>query len=212
MARQRVDKQVYTEVVATTDGEVVSSKTVYKTQTEPEFIKLYIDCVFTVKGVRKGIKPIFLAFLEHMSYADSNTKYGGQVIYVNKAMKSAIAEKLGLKIDSINKALYELVKSEIFKRVDVGTYQVNPNIVGRGEWKDIKNIRATFDFANKEVVADIVRAEEDKIDIATDEIASQSEELKKNGFNGFTPLSQMTAEELDRLEKEMIADIMAGAL
>lgn len=158
-----MDKKVFESHVITQEGEVVSSKTVYSTQTEPDFVKLYIDCVFAVKGVRKGINPIFLAFLEHMTYANSNVKYGGQIIYVNKALKSAIADKLGLKLDSVNKALYELVKSQIFTRVDVGTYQVNPNIVGRGEWKDIKNIRATFDFGNREVVADIVKSEEESM-------------------------------------------------
>lgn len=163
MSKQKVDKAVYTEVIATTEGEVVSSKTVYKTQSEPDFIKLYIDCVFTVKGVRKGINPIFLAFLEHMSYADVNDENGGQIIYVNKAMKMSIAKKLGLGIDSINKGLSELTKHGLFKRIDVATYQVNPNIVGRGEWKDIKNIRATFDFGSKDIVAEIVKAEEENM-------------------------------------------------
>lgn len=161
MAKQKNDKQVYTEVVATQNGEVISSKTIYKTQSEPEYVKLYIDCVFTVKGVRKGLNPIFVAFLDYMSYADMDEDYGGQTIYVNKAMKMAIAKKLGLGIDSINKALWEFTKYGLFKRVEVGTYQVNPNIVGKGEWKDIKNIRATFDFASKEIVADIVKEEEE---------------------------------------------------
>lgn len=161
MSKQRIDKQVYTEAVITEEGEVISSKTVYKTQKEPDFVKLYIDCVFTVKGVKKGFNPIFVAFLEYMSYSDANSQYGGQIIYVNKAMKTAIAKKVGLSIVSVNNAITDFVKKGIFKRVDVGTYQVNPNIVGRGQWADIKNIRATFDFGNREVLADIVKAEEE---------------------------------------------------
>lgn len=161
MSNQRIDKTVYTEVVTSAEGSVISSKTVYKTQKEPDFVKLYIDCVFTVKGVKKGFNPIFVAFLEYMSYSDSSSPYGGQVIYVNKAMKAAIAKKVGLSIVSVNNAITDFVKKGIFKRVDVGTYQVNPNIVGRGQWADIKNIRATFDFGNKEVIADILRADED---------------------------------------------------
>lgn len=163
MSKQRLDKQVYNEVVMTEDGEVTSSKTVYKSITEPDFIKLYIGCVFTVKGVKKGFNPIFIAFLEYMSYADSDNDYGGQLIYVNKAMKNAIAKKTGLSVTSVNMAITDFVKKGLFKRVDVGTYQVNPNIVGRGEWKDIKNIRATFDFGTKEIVADIVRNEEESM-------------------------------------------------
>lgn len=163
MSKTRNDKKVFEEHVITQEGELVSSKTIYKAQDEPDFVKLYIDCVFTVKGVKKGFNPIFVAFLEYMSYSDSNDDFGGQLIFVNKAMKAAIAKKVGLSLVSVNNAITDFVKKGLFKRVDVGTYQVNPNVVGRGKWSDIKNIRATFDFANKEIVADIVKAEEDNM-------------------------------------------------
>ena len=163
MSKQRTDKAVYREVVMTSEGEVTSYREVYRDRDEPDFVKLYIDCVFTVKGVKKGFNPIFVAFLEYMSYSDANSQYGGQIIYVNKAMKAAIAKKVGLSIVSVNNAITDFVKKGIFKRVDIGTYQVNPNIVGRGKWSDIKNIRATFDFGTKEIVADIVKAEEDSM-------------------------------------------------
>lgn len=173
----RLDKKVFEEHVITDEGEVVSSKTVYKTQTEPEYVKLYIDCVLTVKGLRKGLNPIFLAFLPYMSYADINGQGGGQVIFVNKAMKDIIANQLNLGIDSINKALSEFTKAGLFKRLTVGTYQVNPNIVGKGEWKDIKNIRATFDFGSKDIVADIVKAEEENMTANQQRLAEEYEQL-----------------------------------
>lgn len=177
----RLDKKVFEEHVITDEGEVVSSKTVYKTQTEPEYVKLYIDCVLTVKGLRKGLNPIFLAFLPYMSYADINGQGGGQVIFVNKAMKDIIAQKLNLGIDSINKALSEFTKAGLFKRLTVGTYQVNPNIVGKGEWKDIKNIRATFDFGSRDIVADIVRAEEEDM---TENQQRLEDEYQQMSFGG----------------------------
>jgi len=177
----RLDKKVFEEHVITDEGEVVSSKTVYKTQTEPEYVKLYIDCVLTVKGLRKGLNPIFLAFLPYMSYADINGQGGGQVIFVNKAMKDIIANQLNLGIDSINKALSEFTKAGLFKRLTVGTYQVNPNIVGKGEWKDIKNIRATFDFGSKDIVADIVKAEEENM---TENQQRLEDEYQQMSFGG----------------------------
>lgn len=114
-------------------------------QTEPRcvYVKIYLDNISFVEH-RKVFNPIFIAFLEYMSYADTNNIYGGQIIYVNKAMKSAIANKTGLSIVSVNNAITEFVKKGLFKRVDVGTYQVNPNIVGRGEWKDIEFAREIF--------------------------------------------------------------------
>lgn len=183
----RLDKKVFEEHVITDEGEVVSSKTVYKTQTEPEYVKLYIDCVLTVKGLRKGLNPIFLAFLPYMSYADINGQGGGQVIFVNKAMKDIIAQKLNLGIDSINKALSEFTKAGLFKRLTVGTYQVNPNIVGKGEWKDIKNIRATFDFGSRDIVADIVRAEEEDMTENQQRLENEYQQMSFGGIeNGET--------------------------
>lgn len=181
MSKMRNDKKVFEEHVITQEGEVVSSKTVYKAQDEPDFVKLYIDCVFTVKGVKKGFNPIFVAFLEYMSYSDANDEYGGQIIYVNKAMKATIANKVGLSIVSVNNAITDFVKKGLFKRVDVGTYQVNPNIVGRGKWADIKNIRATFDFRSKEVVADIVKEVDSLTEIIQPEEAdTNNEQLAEN--------------------------------
>lgn len=182
----RLDKKVFEEHVITQEGELVEAKTVYKTQTEPEYVKLYIDCLLTIKGLRKGLNSIFLAFLPYMSYADINGQGGGQIIFVNKAMKELIAKQLNLGIDSINKALSQFTKAGIFKRLTVGTYQVNPNIVGKGEWKDIKNIRATFDFAKKEVIADIVKIEEDRIDTEVKKIANESDKIYNAALNTTT--------------------------
>ena len=115
MSRMRNDRKVFEEHIITQEGEVVSSKTVYQAKDEPGFVKLYIDCVFTIKGVKKGFNPIFVAFLEHMSYSDVNAEYGGQIIYVNKAMKAAIANKVGLSIVSVNNAITDFVKKGLFK-------------------------------------------------------------------------------------------------
>lgn len=155
--KNRLDKQIYAETTKSDQGEVTNYMTVTKLQSEPEYVKLYIDCVFQLKGLRKGLSPIFLALLPHMSYADMNEDEGGQIMYINKALKKQIAAKLGIGIESVNKALTDFVRAGIFRRVDTGTYQVNPNIVGRGDWKNVKNIRAQFDFGEREVIADIIR-------------------------------------------------------
>ena len=62
-------------------------------------------------------------------------------------------------------------------RLDVGTYQFNANFFGKGSWVDIyklRTIQAEFDFATGEVIANIVRNEEEEMNNATDEIASHS--------------------------------------
>ena len=157
-SKRKKDRQVYSEVVITEDGIVTSQKTVYKDASEPDFVKLYIDCICNFKGLRKGLSPIFIALLKYMTYADIEDEYGGQVIAVNSYIKQQIAKSLGYTgIESINKALTDFVKAGLLKRIARGTFQVNPQIVGKGNWKDIKNIRATFDFNTKEIIPDIIR-------------------------------------------------------
>lgn len=159
MLKNRVEKPIYTErVVDHETGEQIRVRTITKGNSEPEYVKLYIDCVFTVKGLRKGLSPIFLALLPHMSYANAEDDQGGQIIYLNAALKKQIAAKLNIGIDSINKALTEFVHAGICRRIDRGTYQISANIVGRGEWKDISNIRARFDFLLQDVVVDVIKA------------------------------------------------------
>jgi len=173
---RRIERDVFVERNFSTEtGEIVSSKTVSRVKDEPDYVKLYLDCLLTVKGLRKGLNPILVSLLKHMSYANSEDATGGQIIIVNKFLKETIANNLGLGIDSINKALGSFADSGIFKRIAVGTYQVNPDFVGKGEWKDIRNIKATFDFANKSVVAEIVKYEEEEM---TDNQTKLDEEFK----------------------------------
>ena len=161
MGKAKVDKVLYQEVITSEEtGEVIKHRAVYKAKDEPDFVKLYIDCVLTLKGLKKGLNPILLAFLRFMNYASINEFEGGQVIFTNKMMKQTIANELGVSIKRIEQAITEFVKSGVFRRVSVGTYQVNPNIIGKGDWKDIKNIRATFDFGNRDVIAAVVEREE----------------------------------------------------
>ena len=55
-------------------------------------------------------------------------------------------------------------------------FQFNPFLFGLGEWADIENIRATFDYGTGEVIAEIVKNEEAAMNKATAEIAEHSKE------------------------------------
>lgn len=176
--KHRKEQVVYQEHHYNSEtGEVMNSKVVCRTTDEPDYVKLYLDCLLTVKGLRKGLNPVLIALLKHMSYANSDDTTGGQIIIINKFLKETVAKTLGLGIDSINKALTDFTKSGIFKRIAPGTYQVNPDFVGKGEWKDIRNIKATFDFGNKTVVAEIVKREEQSM---TENQAKLEKDFDKN--------------------------------
>lgn len=216
-------KKVYYEhseesiVADESTGEVVSHSqkrvTSAKLPDEPPFVKLYLDCLCKFKDMQISFNPILIEFLKKASYADADSDNGGQVIYMNKMLKENIAKKCNVSLKRVEQAITEFVKKGIMRRIGVGTYQFNPNLFGFGRWSDIYNIRAVFDFGTGQAVAQIVKNEEEKMNTVTDEVANQSaEEIERIKKNEFNPLSQMTAEELDRIERELIADIMAGAL
>ena len=81
---------------------------------EPNWKKYY-------KKINK--EHIFSAFLPYMRYTEIKGYDGGHIIFVNKAMKNIICQNL-------------FTKAGIFKRLDVGMYQVNPNIVCRVQNRD----------------------------------------------------------------------------
>lgn len=156
------DKITYMQTKETYDfatGEMTSEEriTSIKLATEPNYIKLYIDCLLTFKELSKSLNPILLEFLKYMSYASTADNFGGQVIYVNAQMKRNIASSQKVTVKRVDQAITHFVKANIFKRIATATYQVNPNMFGRGEWKDIKNIKANFDFNTGDIEAEIIK-------------------------------------------------------
>lgn len=157
------DIVLYTEVQRTVDesGEIISSLTTQKVKDgkEPDYVKVYVDCLLSAKDLSQSLNPILLAFITRMSYANPDEINGGQVIYVNSAMKNDICLQLNIKIDRVNQSLQQFKKAGIFKSLARGKYQVNPNYFGRGEWKDIKKIKANFEFSSDgiEIITEIER-------------------------------------------------------
>ena len=133
-------------------GEVTAESTVIKRirNDEPDFVKLYINAWCEFKQV-KGINTAFLLhLLPSMTYANN-----GQFIFTNAALKRQIAEELNWSIKTAcNRGATELKKlcnAGILKKIENGKYQVNPELIGKGEWKDIRKLRATFNLENGEV-------------------------------------------------------------
>jgi len=145
-------KAIFENTVRTIDsnGELIEQTTTsVKIQSkEPDYIKLYLDCLCTFKGLNKALSPVLVAFCYFMTWADS--KHKNQVIFMNSYVKEQICEMTGLKIDRINKALKNIVDANIFIKIEGkrGVYNVNPWIIGKGDWNDIKELRANFNFMN----------------------------------------------------------------
>lgn len=154
----RTDNKITYErtIVDHENGEVLTQEFIHKRGIEPPFVKIYLDCLCDFKGLSKSLNPILLEFLKYMTYANTSEPNGGQIIYLNAALKKNIAIATGKTIKRIEQALTDFVKTGVFTRIATSTYQVNAELFGKGEWKDIKNIRATFDFGKGTIQTELI--------------------------------------------------------
>lgn len=145
------------------NGTIISQEFIHKRGAEPPFIKVYLDCLCDFKGLSKSLNPILLEFLKYMTYANIQENNGGQIIYLNAEMKRQIGIATGKTVKRVEQAITDFVKTGVFKRIATSTYQVNADLFGKGDWKDIKNIRATFDFGKGEMQAEIIKEDDENL-------------------------------------------------
>lgn len=130
------------------------SNTVYSVPTEPPYVKMYLDTILYLKDLPKGHNPILMSILKRLPWANQE-----QDIALNAGIKRKIAKEVGCSVSKVNNAITDLVKGEVLFRMDVGVYQVNPHLFGRGEWNDIAKLRleVTFDKNGKTILGEIER-------------------------------------------------------
>lgn len=111
---------------------------------EPGYIKLYIEDMLYISDMPKKLSGLTWALLKRATYADAEE---GLCVSLNSYVKEKILKEMDLqKMQSLNNSISKLCKGGILKRLGSGTYQFNPYLFGKGEWKDISNIRVTWDY------------------------------------------------------------------
>lgn len=149
-------KRIYRSIEATNrivnqeTGEITVEQTkrteVGFVDAEPPYIKVYLDCILKFKGLSSSLNPILLALCRHMNFADKD-----QIIFVNKYVKDLICAECGVKTKRVEQAIKQFVEVGLLKREARGVYLVNPYIISRGKWEDVKKLRATFDFITGDI-------------------------------------------------------------
>jgi len=146
----RVTNTVQRQVIDE-DGRVLHSEkdTTVNWGPEPNYIKVYLDDILYLSDLPKGLNSILYALLKRMAY--------GNQLVINAALKRQIAAEVHLSTSSINNAITKFVKGKLLKREDTGLYIVNPQLFGKGAWKDNAKIRltATYDFSGRTIMAEI---------------------------------------------------------
>lgn len=143
-------KTLIKEIINAESGELLNTEATQintRIDDEPDYVKFYIRAWCDFKNI-KGINTNFLyQLLPFMTFAEKR-----QIISVGPFLKKEIAAELGwsekTSLNRVAKEFKKLCNAGVLKQLDTCSFQVNPELIGRGSWKDIKRLRATFDLSN----------------------------------------------------------------
>lgn len=164
-----------TEVFNPDTGEILydTKYSVTAVNNEEDYIKVYryLNTVFAFKGIEKKLIPTLMEICNYMTFADK-----GQEVILIKQIKEKISEALGIGIPEIDKHIRALKKADVLRPIGRAVYSVNPFIVGRGKWSDIKELRAQFDYNSGLITAQSIVTDK----ITGETMAKVTQEVKKN--------------------------------
>jgi len=138
--RQQKNITTIETIVDRNSGEVISeAATVRSSSTEPDFVKMYLHDVGRLCNLKKDTNKTLLALLRKMNYDNE--------VVLASTIKKELAEALKIKINTLEHAIGDLVKSGILYRVANNHYEINPLLIAKGSWKDIQLLRMNITYS-----------------------------------------------------------------
>jgi len=141
MYKKKFTKTEEKKVIDVNSGEIISETMKSETFTvdsEPPYIKLYIEDIIRLKKLDNSANKVLFELLSQMGYSG--------VIPVYKPIKQLIAKKLNLSFYTVDNAIKKLKKSGLLIPIVRGMYLADPNLFGRGNWRDIKQLRLVIEY------------------------------------------------------------------
>ena len=131
-------QQSETQQVDLATGDVLTSsiERVSYMPSEPPYVKLYLDDVVKLYGLPKASSDLLHCLIRKMDY-------DGTLTLVSTG-KQRIAKEINVKVQTIENNIQALLKTEILIRIGRGEYMFNPNLIAKGEWKNIYKMRNKF--------------------------------------------------------------------
>lgn len=142
----------HTEVDVSGDLKRVISDEVLYVDREPDYIKIYVDTMLAFQGEDTQLSPYIIALCRHMTWANDPHEEFRCTVRTDKIVRNNVCKALGCSESQFFRAVQQMKKSNILIPIEIdgkelrGIYFVNPWVVGHGEWRDIKELRASFVF------------------------------------------------------------------
>jgi len=141
-------------------GEIKEENTtrIIKIPKEDNYIKVYIKTIGLLHNLPNSADKILFELLKYVNYDNE--------IIINKSVKENIAKRLELSLSRINMYISNLHKKKFLIRKNRGVYILNPFVFGKGNWRDIYNLRKELelDIIFKENEIEVITSTKDKND------------------------------------------------
>lgn len=136
-------------VIDETTGEILKTakQTIRKASGEPDFVKLYYKTMMAFQGVDDIPLKFIISMSSHMSWSNE----GQPITFQNtRLVREAICAECEIKDSMCKKYIYRCIDSGILfpKEGYRGAYEVNPWLIAKGRWDNLKELRTNFDFVN----------------------------------------------------------------
>lgn len=125
---------------------------------EPDYVKIYVGTQLCLNKLDHSLAPLVMAISPFMTYA--NDSQYTHMITINDSVIDYMAKYMDVTYQSAKHYTKRLVEAGIlipmYKRVETdgiitqkkkrGQYFVNPWVIAKGSWKDIKKLQQQIDF------------------------------------------------------------------
>lgn len=122
------------------EGKVIGSANAeYYKLDEPSYFKAYMKDLMKVLKISDSNYIVLMSLLSRMDYNNQ--------VNIYPLLRKDIAEEVGFKqVGSLNNSISALCRVGILKKLQTGSYLINPNYFARGSWEDIKKIQSTITY------------------------------------------------------------------
>ena len=149
MPSDKILKEKIVQQIDYETGELIKQTTdkIVKVQKEPNFIKLYLDCMLTFTGTKHIPSNFLMEICRYITYSNKNKKQ--MYLTIAKREREEISKELEISISMVNQYIKRCIDSGIlFKTNYRASFIVNPFLIAKGEWSNIKELRAEFNFTS----------------------------------------------------------------
>lgn len=125
-------------------------KTIHRSYTigsEPDYVKIYTEGLLYMRDMPSDCMRLLIYLLPYVRYAEPCDSYMfnySLTVTLDTQLRKELAKQIGCKVASLNNLLTELIDGQILDRTAKSVYRVNPHFIGKGNIKDIAEIRVCY--------------------------------------------------------------------